>query len=325
MDTSGFRDFLQKRNFTPEQVDAFVVFAERFASCCEGAAARSPVDEFWQFSKRMIEESTNTRDNYYAIALCGEFLRDNSLLLAALELVDGSAVLDNLYRKTGEVLGQARRDQIFEGVPLVPVGTPNAEKPATMQPLIQRLEAAEPEACRAILASGLRDLPEEDYAGDRALFESSADLDDYLGRKKQALLAELRKVQQEGRLYFNQEITDQVLEYVERDPEIGQGVRVGDIIYETKIPYQAKEYLAENDPDRKRYYYCHCPWAKESLRDGRSDMPPVFCQCSAAYMGRPWEVIFGEKLQVDVLESVLKGDLHCRFAIHLPARAIQHA
>ncbi len=325
MDTSGFRRFLEEKDFTPERIEALVGFAERFSASYESRADQSPADAFGPFSMQMIAEHTNTRENYYAIVLYGRFLRDNALLLAALELLDGSEVLDSLYRKTGESLGEVRRDEIFAGLKPVPVGTPNTEKPAAMQAMLEKLEAAEPDACRRILAGGLRDLPAEHYAQDKALFEQSTDIDEYLVRKKQALLDELEQIQREGGLYWNQEITDDVLDFVRRDPEIGQGVRLGNVIYEAKIPYQAKEYLAETDPDRKRYYYCHCPWVKESLRAGRSNISPEFCHCSAAYTGRPWEVIFGEKVQVDVLESVLKGDLRCRFAIHLPARALLHA
>jgi len=35
----------------------------------------------------------------------------------------------------------------------------------------------------------------------------------------------------------------------------------------------------------------------------------------------PGEVIFGQTLQIEVLESTLKGDFCCRFAIHLPEQA----
>ncbi|MCJ7435488.1 MAG: hypothetical protein MUO77_18555, partial [Anaerolineales bacterium] len=234
------------------------------------------------------------------------------------ELIDGGEVLDNLYKKTGDVLGVERRDGIFAGIELIPLGTPNSEKPAVMQAMLERLERAEPHACKQILSSGLRDLHDEYYAVTKKMFDECANIDEFLLRKKQELIAELETIQREGRLYFNQEITDEVIEHVRREPEIGQGMRVGNIIYETKIPHQAKEYLAETDENKKRYYYCHCPWVKESLKAGRSDVPPTFCNCSAAFHKKPWEVIYGQTLQADVLETVLNGDLRCRFAIHLP-------
>jgi hypothetical protein len=43
-----------------------------------------------------------------------------------------------------------------------------------------------------------------------------------------------------------------------------------------------------------------------------------FCRCSAGFHKKPWEVIFDQKLEAEVLESVLQGDMRCRFAIHLP-------
>ena len=315
MNTQTFRQFLEERKFSVERIDAFIAFAEKFD---EFRKEEHRIEAFADFSKMMIAEGLNTFDNYYAIVLYGRFLKDNALLLAALELIDGGEVLDNLYKKTGEVLGEARRDEIFAEVELVPLGTPNTEKPAAMQAMIERLEHADPQACKQILASGLRDLPEEHYLDAKKKFESCASVDEYLLLKKQDLIAELETIQREGRLYFNQEITDEVIAYVRREPEIGQGVRVGNIIYETKIPYQTKEYLAETDEEKKRYYFCHCPWVKESLKAGRSSISPMFCNCSAAYHKRSWEVIFGQTLQADVLETVLQGDLHCRFAIHLP-------
>ena len=121
-------------------------------------------------------------------------------------------------------------------------------------------------------------------------------------------------------MFFNQRITDEVVAYVRGNPEIAAGVRQGDVLYVTKIPYMAHEYLAEPDEEKKRYYYCHCPWARESLVGGATPVSATFCQCSAGYHKKPWEVIFGQTLRADVLESVLKGDLRCRFAIHLPGR-----
>jgi hypothetical protein len=95
-------------------------------------------------------------------------------------------------------------------------------------------------------------------------------------------------------------------------------VRDGRRLYITKIPYNAKEYLVEKDPTLKRYYACHCPWARESIKRGNLSMNPIFCNCSGGFSKKPWEVIFDQPLQVEVLESALKGDLRCRFVVHLP-------
>ncbi len=50
-----------------------------------------------------------------------------------------------------------------------------------------------------------------------------------------------------------------------------------------------------------------------------ADVPPVWCNCSAAFVKKPYEVIFGQPLKAEILETVLTGGRWCRFVIHLPA------
>ena len=45
----------------------------------------------------------------------------------------------------------------------------------------------------------------------------------------------------EGRLYFTQEVTEEMLDFVRANPEIESGVRQGSILYHTKIPHMAKD------------------------------------------------------------------------------------
>ena len=136
------------------------------------------------------------------------------------------------------------------------------------------------------------------------------------------VIAELEKLRDEDKLYFTQEITDEVIGYVKGHPEISGGVRDENIIYETKIPYMAKEYLPETDERMKRYYYCHCAWVRESLRTGDVNVSPTFCYCSAGFHKRPYEVIFGQPLRAEVIDTVLDGGTCCRFAIHLPEDSV---
>jgi hypothetical protein len=123
-------------------------------------------------------------------------------------------------------------------------------------------------------------------------------------------------------LYFTQEIDEEVLDYVRNTPTCQNGVRDGDTIYVTKIPYMAKKYLHEKDEKKKRYYYCHCPWVREAILSDLK-VSPNFCYCSAAFEKRPWDVIFDQPVKVDVVGTVLKGDLICKFAIHIPKNFLE--
>lgn len=306
---------LEGRKVPAEKLDSALALAERFEQYATQAGGFS-TETAWAFSKILIAEGQNSEENLITLARYGLFTKNNATFIAFLESLDGGEAQENLYKRIGEKYGAAFRDEMFAEIGVAPYGIPTPEKPRYMQPVIERLEKAlGPEACRALISDSLRDLP--DYAEERTIFQSCASVDEYLVKKKQKFMEQMETCQREGRLFFAQEVTDEVLDFIRSEPEMGGGVRVGNIVYETKIPFLTGQYLAERDPVLKRYYYCHCPWAREAVKSGEK-VAPIFCNCSAGFHKKPWEGALGQKIQVDVLESVLQGDERCRFAIHLP-------
>jgi len=317
MDRNGFRTMLIGRQVPAEKLDAALELAERFERFAEQAGGFS-TESAWAFSKMLIAEGLNREENFITLARYGLFIKNNLVFVAFLEVLDGGEAQENLYHQVAEKYGEALRDEVFAGIGVAPYGIPTPEKPRYMQPVIERLEKAlGADACCTLLADSLRDLPDELYAGERNLYQSCKDVEEYLARKKQRFMERMEACQNEGRLFFAQEVTDEVLDYIRGEPEMGGGVRVGSIVYETKIPFLTRQYLAESDPTLRRYYYCHCPWAREAVKSGEK-VAPIFCNCSAGFHKKPWEAALGQKIRVDVLESVLQGDIRCRFAIHLP-------
>ncbi len=136
--------------------------------------------------------------------------------------------------------------------------------------------------------------------------------------RHETLLSELEEHARSGKPWYEQIITPEVVEMVRQDPEIQAGVQVGDSVFVTKIPYSPVDYLSEDDPVRKRYYQCHCPLARASILDESSTVSPLFCYCSGGYEKLVFDVVFGEPVGVEVLESALAGDPRCRFRIKLP-------
>lgn len=322
MDKQGFRELLEGRKVPVDKIETALALAERFEQFAiqTGSFSRETA---WAFSTALIAEGQNTEENFLTLARYGLFFNQQEVFVAFLEVLDGGEAQENLYRRVGERYGTALRDEVFAGIGVAPYGIPAPEKPRYMQPVIERLERAlGADACRALLADSLRDLPE--YAWERELYLSCANVDEYLLQKKARFVAQLETCQREGRLFFAQEITDAVLDYVRNEPEVGGGVRVGNIVYETKIPFLTKEALAETDPTLKRYYICHCPWAREAVKSGAA-VAPLFCNCSAGFHKKPWEAALGQAVQVDVLESVLQGHDRCRFAIHLPEGVVEQS
>ena len=330
MDRDGFTAYLKERNCTDEKVEEALAIAEGFEAFraesgrpIEPAAAATQTT--FAFSETMIERGTNTWDNYVALFRYGRFLGNDAVFIAAIELVDGAEALERLHAMLAEEHGEDVRDRIFEGIELPALGSPNTEKPAAMGTVIRRLEATlGDEACIGLLKDSLRHLEDQWYLDAKTKYEEAGGIDAYLDRKGREFIAELEKYRDEGTLYFSQPINDAVIDYVNAHPEIRSGVRDGTRILEAKIPHQAVKFLEATDPAEKGYHYCHCPWAKESLRDGAATtVPPIFCNCSAGFHKKPYEVIFGQPLRAEVLECVLAGDPWCKFAIYLPDGVVE--
>jgi hypothetical protein len=108
------------------------------------------------------------------------------------------------------------------------------------------------------------------------------------------------------------------VEFVRGNQEICTGIRQGDKVYKTKIPYAPRQFLKERDPAMRKYYMCHCQLVRTALRDGKPRIPPTFCYCSAGFEKLHFDAIFGEPVEVELLETPLKGDARCRFAIRIP-------
>ena len=327
MNEEGFRAYLLEKKLPEEHLDPFVALVERFERFL--AASGRPIeadvataDDVDGFSATLIAEDDNAWDNYIALLRYAAFAKNRPFFIAVMEYLDGQEALGNLHKKIGTTLGEAKRNEIFGDVDLPPLGTPNTEKARRTQPVIERLEKADPEACKTILSSGLRDLEDAWFEDAKKTFAEAGSVDAFLAKRREDFLAELEKHKREGTWWYVQVITDEVIDFVRRNPEVSTGARDGNIVYEAKIPYMAAEYLAETDERMKRYYYCHCPWVRESIRSGGPEVSPVFRNCSSAFHKKKWEVIFGQSLRAEVVETVLRGDPWCKFAIHLPEGAV---
>jgi len=317
MDTEGFRQFLQRRNIPEDKVEPFIFIADKFEGLLQGRKPDSSDVEI--FAMRLIREGLNTWDHFIALACYDQFLGNNEVYREAITLLDGSEVLDNLHERLGVLVGERKRDEILAGIDLPPLGLPTSHKPRILQAVMERLEVMlDAETCDKLLSGSLRTLDDRPFLEDKEKYQACASLDEFLAQRGQDSIAQLEQLKSEGRLYFTQEVTDDAIAFVRRNPLISQGVREGNVLYQIKIPYMTKEYLTATDERMKRYYYCHCPWVRESIKNGDVRVSPSFCQCSAGFVKKPWKVILGQPLEAEVVESVLTGDLWCKIAIHLP-------
>lgn len=167
-----------------------------------------------------------------------------------------------------------------------------------------------------VLTGNNHNLSEKTQINEKIEYEASDSLPSYLKERHQRKVKELQGFMDRDEIWFEQKITKEVLEYVKSNQEILSGRLIENAIYITKIPYDTVNFLSANNLEDRQYYSCHCPFARESIKSNHT-VNPSFCNCSAGFAKFPFEVILGQKLKVEVLESALGQSDICRFKIDL--------
>ena len=324
MNKDGFRKYLTDRDQpVPEEqivenikmVERFEKFLKQFDRTLETAGE----DEFNNFSRVLIDEGLNTYLNYAAISRYAYFLQNMDLYLPVLAIFDGGEVMNVLRERLGEHVGEKKRDEILPEEKLPHLGMPDTDKMMVTREVVEKMEKIlEPSDCKKILADVAHGLPRDFRKGEREKFLKAGSIDEYLKQKREDAIAELEKHRDEGTLFYNQYITDAVVDYVKSRPDVLSGERRGNTIYHTKIPYMVQEFLNEKDEKMKRYYACHCAWARESILDDNVDVSANFCHCSGGFTKMPWEAALDQPLEYEMVKSALRGDIECSFVIQLP-------
>jgi hypothetical protein len=319
MDLEGFESHLQKRKIDTDKIKEATTVIKDFSRFFSKSIDNATYDDFQDFSAYLIKNDRNTWDNYIHILRYGYYKKNNLLIIASMEVIDGGEVMVNFSQRLIDEFGEDIRNDIFRDIEIPPLGMHPKRKPKITKQLLERfLEKIDRKKCAEFLSDGLRDKYRDYYKSAREKYLKTQDIDEFLMIKRQDFINTLKTHHEENTLFFTQEIDDQVLEYVKSQEGMTEaGIREGNKVVMTKIPYMTKQYLNVTDEREKRFYYCHCPWVREALLEDDRPVDPVFCNCSGGYYKNFWEAVLDQPVKVELLESVLKGDSVCKFALHL--------
>lgn len=327
MELDGFKVYLQERKLDTEKIAAAVNIINEFddfLSKNKNSIENATYDDLHDFSAYLMENKKNSFDNFVFLLRFGQFFKNDQLIIASMELLDGSEVIENFSKRLIDEFGEKVRNEIFGEIEVPPLGLHPKKKPIITKKLIENFLAnVDHEKCTAFLANGLRHKYTESYKPAREKFLKAKNIDEFLKIKRQDFFNTLTKHLEEETLFYTQEINEEVLEYVKSQQGMTEaGVREGDKVIITKIPYLAKQYLNETDERKRRYYYCHCPWVREAILEEDQPIDPIFCNCSGGYYKNFWEAVLDQPVKVELLESVLNGGKVCKFALHLPQEIV---
>ncbi len=317
----NFRKSLEGRKIGKQDIDFAINAVNEFETYLnmEGTSFESAnLESLKNYVARLIEEGKNSWERLAAIAHYSKLTRKNDYYVYFASVLGARNVLPDISERLAAIAGDAVRQQVFQRIALPPLGSPQESYPRLTQQVMARLETALPSAvCKKILTWNYHRVPTEAFHEKKKRFKAASSIDEYLKSEHETLLEELERCMKTGQVWYEQEITPEVFEFVRRNQEICTGIRRHDKIYVTKIPYAPRQYLVEKNPTLKRYYACHCPLARSAILEA-AEISPTFCYCSGGFEKLHFDVIFDTPVEVELLESTLKGDLRCRFANKIP-------
>lgn len=267
-----------------------------------------------------VESVADGAETIVALARYFAVAKADRLAIRLLSYLLPIGVLETFSKRVGELApdpGSAER--VIEAFSAPKPGSPPEAYVEPTAALVKALTAEfGAELARDVLRCNVHEVPASAFAEERKRFLELESVDAWLADHHARQVAVLRRHAEDGTLWFEQRITPDVVAWVESHPEVLGGVRDGDRILATKIPYDPDGYIREDDPVARRRLACHCPMARSSISADGADVPPVWCSCSAGFEKVMFDVVFGRDTAVDVLESALSGADHCRFSIAIP-------
>ncbi|HOJ44977.1 MAG TPA: hypothetical protein PK340_02945 [Bacilli bacterium] len=271
-----------------------------------------------QIIARLVGAGQCTIENIVILMRYYKVVGRNDLFIHLTKYTGSLGVIESMLEKLATIVDHKRYATIESQIEVPPLGTPLGLMPQFTKKVLNAFEVHLTQTeMTAVLADNHHRIPKEAFIPERVYYESASTFDDYLSDLHHRKIAELKQCQLEKRVWFEQEINDEVLAFVSANQEILSAVRVNDTLYVTKIPYDTKAYLEANTIKEKRYHACHCPFVKSVLQSEAHDISPKWCLCSAGFTKYPFEVLFDRHLPIECLSTPLDGDTLCRFAISL--------
>ncbi len=321
MNEQVLRAYYEKRGATLQETEAAIcaVFAlERWLSPRGQQLTTAQKADIRDYIRTLIETQDNSIETLLALARYFYLSGQNEIYVYFTSLLGGVGVIESIAKQLSRLEGEETTEGLINAIPRPPLGSDPVDFPAFTRALMERLESNLPEqTVRRALAGNHHEIPMSAFDKEKEFYQNAASMDEYLAEHHARQVAQLQQHCDTNTVWYEQLITQEVVDFVSKNQEIQSAVREGDTLYTTKIPYDPARFLSETDPTLKRYYACHCPFVREAILRNEAPISENWCYCSGGFVKTPYEAILGRELRVELLQSVLRGDPVCRFAIHL--------
>lgn len=228
-------------------------------------------------------------------------------------------VMGTLKEETIKILGQDEWEKITDNIEVPEDNMESEHLNHATRELIKRFDdAVESKACKRIFCSVKHGLKHSDFLWAREKFLQYNDIDAFCSAMRKENIEGFTNAAISGEFFHGQPIDESVLQFVMDQPFLLYGARHDNTIEATAIPCETQKYLKETDINKKRYFACHCQYARKSILQKEGPVSDTLCNCSLGHTKIFWEAVFDTPLDGEVVSSVLGDRLLCRFVIYLP-------
>ena len=322
MKEKKYVEYLRGRKVAEDAIGSAVGYVKMFERRLKAQGRRLDsvtVDDVERYVSELMVEGRNTFDRVLAIQRYMNVIGRSEAAIHLYFVLSARLIYGSISDRLAGLTDEETRGRVFSRVQVPPVGAPVETFPEATRQLMRSLaEELSPEVYRRVLAGNHHGVPAEAFNKHKEWLREAGSVDGFLVRVHEEAVAEITRYMEEGRIWYEQEITPEVVELVRGNQEILSAVRDGEWLYETKIPFAPKDWLVEKDPLMKRFYACHCPLARSAIVSGADDVPLDWCYCSGGFEKWMFDVVFGVETEVEVLESAVAGSDRCRFRVRIP-------
>ncbi|MBN2604976.1 MAG: hypothetical protein JXR62_04045, partial [Bacilli bacterium] len=236
------------------------------------------------FLRVFVQSQANNVEAILALARYFYLEGKNDLYIHMTKYLGGIGVIDSIKNRIETYASPEQSSAIFDDFNEPPIGTSPVDVVYYTEKLMKRIEKhlsmSEIKKC---LAGNNHSVSKEPFLKEKEIYEQSNSLDEYLKDYHQRKILELTAHFEKGIVWYEQNITKRVLDFVKNNQEILSAKRVGNKLYMTKIPYDIEAYLDANTDIEKAYYACHCPFAREAVKKEDVNISSNWCYCSGGF------------------------------------------
>lgn len=314
-----FKDLYHRNHISEEDLEKSLDVLHQYQTFSQtDSIDEADVDHLDRFIRSLFEQQKCDIPSIVTLMRYYRMIKRNDLFIHLTKYTGGLGVIESILERLKKKASPEIYDKIIAAIEIPQLGTHPDDFPEFTKSFVELLQKhLNDRQIEYILAGNNHQIPESAFIEEKVHYEHANSLDDYLKDLHQRKIATLNQHLKDGTVWFEQNITKEVVDFVASSQEILSAVRRGNDLYITKIPYDTKAYLEAENEIEQRYHACHCPFAKESIRNGKTKIPGIWCNCSAGFGKFPFEMVLDQELRIEVLENVLDGDLRCRFRIPL--------